>query len=264
MRVLLLLWIMAIALVLPACSKEDPPKPEKKTPVPAPAPVLAPAPAPKPPPLPTPDPVQEKEKPSPEVTSPEKASDVPETVAQKASYSLGYQLHETFGPKLDFEMLRRGFDDILNGKDLAIDKAEMSEALRIFQAEYHLAKQTAYLEANGKKEGVTTLPSGLQYSVQESGAGPSPVATDTVTVHYTGTLIDGTVFDSSVQRNQPASFSLNGVIKGWTEGLQLMKMGAKYTFTIPSDLAYGERAQRSIPANSTLIFTVELLSIRGK
>ena len=243
MRVLFLLWILSIALVLPACSREDPSTPGKKPPAPTPPP-----------------PVQEEEKPAP----PEKPTDVPKTVAQKASYSLGYQLHETFGPKVDFEMLRRGFDDILNGKDLAIDKTEMSEALGKFQKEHKMEKQKGYLEANGKKEGVTTTASGLQYSVQEPGAGPSPSATDTVTVHYTGTLVDGKVFDSSVQRGQPASFPLNGVIKGWTEGLQLMKLGAKFTFTIPSDLAYGDRVQRMIPPGSTLIFTVELISIQGK
>src|SRR5579872_4549952 len=118
-----------------------------------------------------------------------------------------------------------------------------------------------FLEANKAKEGVVALPSGLQYAVLAEGAGPRPLATNKVTCHYHGTLIDGTVFDSSVRRGQPATFPLNGVIKGWTEGLQLMPTGSKWRFYIPSHLGYGERqVSAQIGPNSTLIFDVELIS----
>ena len=120
----------------------------------------------------------------------------------------------------------------------------------------------AYLAENAKKEGVVTTESGLQYEVLTKGSGPSPTADDSVTVHYTGTLIDGTVFDSSVERGEPATFGVTQVIAGWTEALQLMSVGDKLRLVIPSDLAYGLRgAGPSIGPNSTLIFEVELLSI---
>ena len=119
-----------------------------------------------------------------------------------------------------------------------------------------------FLEANKNKPGVVTLPSGLQYEVITTGTGLSPIATNKVTCHYHGTLIDGTVFDSSVKRGQPATFPLNMVIKGWTEGLQLMTVGSKWRFFIPPELGYGDRqASGKIAPNSTLIFEVELLSI---
>ena len=120
----------------------------------------------------------------------------------------------------------------------------------------------AFLAANAKKDGVITTASGLQYTVMKSGTGDSPKATDTVTVHYTGTLIDGTVFDSSVQRGTPASFPVNAVIPGWVEALQLMKVGDKWKLFIPANLAYGAQSPGpQIPANSMLIFEVELLGI---
>lgn len=119
-----------------------------------------------------------------------------------------------------------------------------------------------FLEANGKKADVVTTASGLQYKVIESGNGPRPKATDTVNVHYKGTFLDGKTFDSSYDRGEPISFPLNRVIAGWTEGVQLMPVGAKYEFYIPPNLAYGERgAGGAIPPNSTLIFVVELLGI---
>jgi FKBP-type peptidyl-prolyl cis-trans isomerase FklB len=118
-----------------------------------------------------------------------------------------------------------------------------------------------FLAANVKKDGVKTTASGLQYKVIKSGTGPSPKPTDTVKVHYTGTLIDGTVFDSSVQRGEPATFPVNGVIPGWTEALQLMKVGDKWQLVIPAKLAYGEEGPGPIGPNSTLIFEVELLGI---
>lgn len=142
-------------------------------------------------------------------------------------------------------------------------------ALTIAVSSSPLAAQTAaekgeqYLAENAKKEGVKVTPSGLQYKVLTEGTGKSPKATDTVLVHYRGTLIDGTEFDSSYKRNQPISFPLNQVIPGWTEGVQLMKEGAKYQFTIPSKLAYGSRgAGGVIGPDETLIFDVELLKVQ--
>nr|WP_277620367.1 MULTISPECIES: FKBP-type peptidyl-prolyl cis-trans isomerase [Kordiimonas] len=127
----------------------------------------------------------------------------------------------------------------------------------------HKNEQLAWLEENAKKEGVVTLESGLQYRVITEGTGKSPTETSMVTVDYKGTMIDGTQFDSSYDRGEPATFPLDGVIRGWTEGVQLMKEGAKYEFFIPYDLAYGERGSRSIPPYSTLIFTIELKSVNS-
>jgi FKBP-type peptidyl-prolyl cis-trans isomerase len=131
-------------------------------------------------------------------------------------------------------------------------------------AEKNQKEGEAFLAANGKKAGVKTLPSGLQYTILKEGSGKQPAATDTVTVHYKGTLINGTEFDSSYKGGRPLSFPLNQVIKGWTEGVQLMKEGAKYEFMIPSKLAYGARGAPggSIPPNSTLIFEIELISVK--
>ena len=122
----------------------------------------------------------------------------------------------------------------------------------------------SFLAENGKREDVTTTESGLQYEVLEEGDGPQPTRQDQVTVHYKGELLDGTVFDSSYDRGQPATFPLNRVIPGWTEGLQLMRVGAKYKFYIPSELGYGARDMGTIPPNSALIFQVELLGIGGR
>jgi len=133
------------------------------------------------------------------------------------------------------------------------------------QGEKNKREGEIFLEANKKKEGVQTLPSGLQYKVLKAGAGKKPTTTDTVTVHYRGTLIDGKEFDSSYQRGKPATFPVNGVIPGWTEALALMEEGAKWELFIPSNLAYGERgAGREIGPNATLIFEVELISIEQK
>ena len=124
---------------------------------------------------------------------------------------------------------------------------------------------SAYLKQHKGKPGVKTTASGLQYEVLTEGTGPSPVASDTVSVHYEGRLIDGTVFDSSYKRNQPAVFALNQVVRGWTEGVQLMKTGSKYRFTIPPELGYGSAgAGGVIPPNAVLVFDIELLSVQGK
>jgi FKBP-type peptidyl-prolyl cis-trans isomerase len=141
---------------------------------------------------------------------------------------------------------------------VAAEEARMSKL-----AEENKAKGAAYLDANGKREGVTTLDSGLQYEVMKAAEGPAPKATDTVKVHYSGTLIDGTKFDSSYDRGTPAVFPLDGVIRGWTEGLQKMQVGSKYRFVIPSELAYGAnpRPGGPIDPNAVLVFEVELLGI---
>ena len=142
----------------------------------------------------------------------------------------------------------------MGAKDLNID--DFAQAIK------NKTKGEAYLKANAAKEGVVTLPSGLQYQVLKEGNGRQPKATDQVRCHYEGMLIDGTMFDSSVQRGEPAVFGLNQVIAGWTEGVQLMKEGAKYRFFIPYNLGYGERgAGQSIPPFSALVFDVELIDV---
>jgi FKBP-type peptidyl-prolyl cis-trans isomerase FklB len=195
-----------------------------------------------------------------------------ETSLQRISYAMGYRLGKTFGDDLDVELLQRGLADAragradpLDEKQLQNDMNEYGRAKAEKEAKEAKAKGDAFLAKNKGREGVTTLPSGLQYEVMKQGDGPSPAATDEVTVHYHGTLIDGTVFDSSVDRGQPATFPLNRVIKGWTEGLQLMKTGGKWKFFIPSELAYGpQRRSEKIGPNEVLVFEVELLSIKGK
>lgn len=172
------------------------------------------------------------------------------------------------GIYLDMEIFAEAFNAISKGEDPKIDDEGITKAfedLRAYMEREFLARQTKFLEENGKKEGVTTTESGLQWEVLTAGDGPKPKATDTVTVHYVGTLITGDQFDSSVDRGEPATFALNQVIKGWTEGVQLMPKGSKYRFVIPSDLAYGERGSPpSIPGGSTLVFEVELLQINGQ
>jgi FKBP-type peptidyl-prolyl cis-trans isomerase len=132
------------------------------------------------------------------------------------------------------------------------------------EAEINKGEGKKFLDDNQKKEGVTSLPSGLQYRIIKAGTGPKPIATDKVTVNYEGKLLNGKIFDSSYERKEPATFPLNGVIKGWTEGVQLMNTGSIYEFFIPSDLGYGDRGTQGIPPGSTLIFKVELISIEGK
>ncbi len=139
--------------------------------------------------------------------------------------------------------------------------AEQLAAMNAAKSEANLKEGLAFLEENKKKHGVTTLGSGLQYEILIEGNGVKPTATQTVTCHYHGTLVNGTVFDSSVRRGMPASFPLNRVISGWTEALQLMPVGSKWRLYLPPHLAYGAIQVGTIPANSTLIFEVELLSI---
>ncbi len=191
----------------------------------------------------------------------------------KLSYALGLSIGQNLKSSgvnnLQYQDLAQGIEDILA---LNPTKITMQEAQQLLQNYFsQLEKETAaaekekgkqFLEENAKRQNVHTIPSGLQYEVIESTLGRKPKATDTVRVHYEGTLIDNTLFDSSYKRGEPVSFPLNQVIKGWTEGLQLMSIGSKYKFYIPYNLAYGERgAGQQIPPYATLIFTVELLNI---
>lgn len=210
------------------------------------------------------------------------AQDKPQLKDQKdkASYSIGYDIGATFKKQnidLNTDALMSGLKEGLAGKEGTLTKEERDKTLEAFQKEM-MEKQVAaskeaatknaaegekFLAENKKKEGVKTTASGLQYKVLKEGSGPSPKETDTVVTNYKGTLLDGTEFDSSYKRNEPATFPVNRVIKGWTEALQLMKPGAKFQLFIPAALAYGERgAGREIGPNATLIFEVELLSIK--
>ena len=199
----------------------------------------------------------------------------------KLSYALGLgigrQLSQMGAADLNIDDFAQAVKDMIDGKEPQVATAEAQKIVEDFfrkqeerqRAEaaekYKGAKSEGekYLSENAKKEGVVTLPSGLQYQVLKEGNGKSPKATDKVVCHYEGMLIDGTMFDSSVQRGEPATFPLNGVIAGWTEGLQLMKEGAKYRFFIPYQLGYGERgAGASIPPFATLVFDVELIEVK--
>jgi FKBP-type peptidyl-prolyl cis-trans isomerase FklB len=200
---------------------------------------------------------------------------------QRASYSIGADIGSNFKRQeieIDAKALAAGLTDALGGKT-SLTEAEMKETLNNFRkdlqsrmevkqksaGEKNIKEGQAFLEANAKKEGVKTTASGLQYKVIKSGKGASPKPTDSVKVHYHGTLVDGTVFDSSVDRGEPVTFGVGEVIPGWTEALKLMKEGDKWQLYIPSKLAYGERAAGpKIGPNSTLIFDVELLSIEKK
>ena len=197
---------------------------------------------------------------------------------EKMSYAMGLNVAEYIvhtPVDLDPQLVLEGLHDALAGKP-AIPSEEYASAMRMLhtriqeaarqkekdQAEKNIREAEEFLAANRKKAGVTETPTGLQYEVIENADGPRPNRTSKVRVHYTGTLLNGSVFDSSVQRGEPAEFGLNQVIPGWTEGLQLMSEGAKYRFFIPARLAYGERgAPGAIPPNAALIFEVELLKI---
>jgi FKBP-type peptidyl-prolyl cis-trans isomerase FklB len=196
----------------------------------------------------------------------------------KMSYIIGLQFGKNLQQQaleVDPELVSRGFRDALSGGKALMTDQEIRDTIAAFQKEM-TAKQEergkmnkkegeAFLAENKKKEGIKTLPSGLQYKVIKAGSGKKPKLTDTVTTHYRGMLIDGTEFDSSYKRNAPASFPVNGVIPGWTEALQLMEESAKWQLFVPSNLAYGERgAGATIGPNATLIFEVELISIQEK
>ncbi len=198
----------------------------------------------------------------------------------KVSYALGigigHQLANMGGQELNIDDFAQAVKDVLDGKELKIKSSEAQMIVQEFFAAQEqkinkqreeagkMAKEAGekYLAENAKKDGIITLPSGLQYQVLKEGNGKKPSAKDSVKCHYEGFLIDGTVFDSSVQRGEPAVFGLQQVIAGWTEGLQLMQEGAKYRFFIPYRLAYGEGgAGGSIPPYAALIFDVELIQV---
>lgn len=200
----------------------------------------------------------------------------PETLEEKISYTIGVQI----GQQLNQDDLAivpdhflAGVLDSLEEKELKLTEEEqqntmiaLQERLQAKREEMAAAKNVEnakFFEDNGKKDGVVTTDSGLQYKVLEEGKGEKPQLNDTITAHYHGTLLDGTVFDSSVDRGSPASFPVNRVIAGWTEALQLMPVGSKWRLFVPSDLAYGERGTQGGPIgpNTPLIFDVELLSI---
>jgi FKBP-type peptidyl-prolyl cis-trans isomerase FkpA len=207
-----------------------------------------------------------------------------DTDEAKQSYSLGVSVgryldstldeYSKMGLTLDSALILRGVQDAIADKT-ALNEEEVQTMMTALEEQFR-EKQAAiaeaeaaqaitagktYLEENAKKEGVTVTESGLQYEVLQAADGAKPAATDTVKVHYTGTLTDGTKFDSSLDRGEPAQFPLNRVIPGWTEGVQLMNVGSKFKFTIPSELAYGERDMGVIKPNSVLVFEVELLDI---
>jgi FKBP-type peptidyl-prolyl cis-trans isomerase FklB len=203
------------------------------------------------------------------------------TQKAKSSYAVGMNIGNTIKKQqldLDNAAIVRGLQDMLAGKPLLTDEQE-GAALKILVdearakqdeetkklGETNMKEGADFLAANKTKDGVVALPSGLQYKIITAGTGAKPGPADTVVCNYRGTLIDGTEFDSSYKRGQPASFPVNGVIKGWTEALQLMPVGSKWQLFVPSDLAYGTRgAGGMIGPNTMLIFEVELLSIQGK
>ena len=197
----------------------------------------------------------------------------PETEMEKVSYSLGVNVATGVKAQgletLDINAISKAMSDVFEGNDLDISEEESMEILQEYFGKIAAEKQakaskagSAFLAENAAKDGVVTTDSGLQYEILASGNGDKPNATDQVTVHYHGMLTDGTVFDSSIDRGEPATFPVNGVIPGWMEALQLMSVGDKWKLTIPSNLAYGDRgAGGLIGPGATLVFEVELLKI---
>ena len=196
----------------------------------------------------------------------------------RESYSLGYQFGQSLkyqGLDINMEVYESGIKDALGGTKPRLTQEEIQKTVSELQqrvmaarqkelkemAEKNLSEGRAFLEENKKKEGVKTLPSGLQYKVLAEGSGKTPQATDSVTVNYRGGFINGTEFDSSYQRGKPATLQVDKVVQGWKEALQLMKEGSKWQIFIPPELGYGDRGGGPIPPNSTLIFEVELLSV---
>ncbi len=194
-----------------------------------------------------------------------------DTDNEKLSYSVGVQFGrvlEYSRDRIDLEVLTRAMEDAMSGADLAMSDEEVTQSLAEFsqlaQKDREVAltgEGKAYLAAKVKEEGVVVLPSGLLYRVIRAGTGESPGPTDKVETHYRGTFVDGSEFDSTYDRDEPATFPVNRVISGWTEALQLMKVGAKWELYIPYNLAYGAAGRQGIPPYSTLVFEIELLRI---
>lgn len=206
-----------------------------------------------------------------------KASLDKEDPKSRGSYAIGYQIGmgmKNQGYEVNPQVLALAIQDVLDGKDPQLEPDEIRKAMMDLRNEARKGQQAeaeenkkageAFLEKNKSKEGVKVTSSGLQYEVLQEGKGAKPTAKDRVKVHYKGTLIDGTEFDSSYKRDRPIDFAVTGVIKGWTEALQMMSPGSKYKLYIPSELAYGSTPRPSIPANSVLIFDVELLEVNPK
>jgi FKBP-type peptidyl-prolyl cis-trans isomerase FklB len=198
---------------------------------------------------------------------------------EKESYSLGYQFGENLkkqGVGIDLDSYTAGIRDALGGKEPQMSKEEiratltnlrqrlMAEQQKLLteKAQKNLEEGKAFLAENGKKEGVKTLPSGLQFRILKEGSGRSPKAGDMVSVNYRGTFIDGKEFDSSYKKGKAAELQVDGVIPGWTEALKMMKEGSKWQLFVPSELGYGQRGQGPIPPNSALIFEIELISVK--
>ncbi len=196
-------------------------------------------------------------------------SSVEDSVSYALGINIGQNLKQSGFKNVNVQAMGKAIAEIYAGDSTLLNAEEAGALINNYMTKQSEVKADgakeegiAFLAENAGKEGVMTTASGLQYEVVEEGSGASPAATDNVTVHYHGTLIDGSVFDSSVERGEPATFPLNGVIPGWTEGLQLMKEGGKTRFYIPSELAYGDRAASElIGPNSTLIFDVELIQV---
>ena len=200
----------------------------------------------------------------------------PKSNKDQSSYTIGAQFGKslrTQGLDLDTSALSRGLIDGYKGEKVALSEDEMQSAMMKLseerqkeqknQSETNKIKADEFLAKNRAEEGIKTTESGLQYKITNPGAGASPKGDDIVVVHYKGTLIDGTEFDSSYKRNMPAEFPLKGVIPGWTEGLQLLKKGGKGIFFVPPELGYGDRPRQQIPGNAVLIFDVELIDIKA-
>lgn len=198
------------------------------------------------------------------------------TDKDKYSYAIGYQFAKNLqaqSVEVDSAALAQAIRDVVESKKPLLNEEQMQAALQkmyegrkdkmMAEADTNKKKAQAFLEENKKKDGIKVTETGLQYKVMTEGAGATPKKTDTVVVHYKGTLLDGSEFDSSYKRDKPAEFPVEAVIPGWTEALQKMKKGSKWQLYIPPELAYGERGRPSIPANSVLVFEVELIDIKG-
>lgn len=200
------------------------------------------------------------------------ATPVLKNITDSASYAIGMSVANFYKQQgiknINSSLVNRAINDVMSGKKTLFDENTANTCMNDYMSRIQSEKSkprmdsgAAFLAQNGKKPGVKTTATGLQYEVLTEGSGEKPTAKDSVTCHYRGTLLDGTGFDNSYDRGQPITFSLNGVIPGWTEGLQLMTPGSKYKFYIPYNLAYGAFDYGPIPGGSTLIFEVELLSI---
>ncbi len=195
-----------------------------------------------------------------------------DSVAYAIGVTIGGNMKKDGLDSLNLDILMKAIRSSIKGDSLKLNAQQAQASIQAYlgekqkqKADANIAAGKKFLDENKSKPGVITLPDGLQYTVMKEGTGPMPTAADTVVMHYHGTLIDGTVFDSSVDKGQPITWGVSGFIKGWTEALQMMKVGSKWKLFVPSELAYGERGQGAkVPPNATLIFEMELLSIKGK